>query len=549
MARDLRQTHLTARRRRARRNGADAPTNHRDPPRKGTPSNERARRRAQRGDRGLKKAVHDLNENVTEFKKGAVDRETVENIVTDLLEKQAEAATTAPRALASRRPTPGSRSRRSARKGVARLEALHTMRAARRAARSREPRGDRALPEGRRPLLLISAIKDVKPRETKFYNDTYKPMIEAAVNTTGAGAGAEWIPKELSPNLIDRVELELKVLALFTESIPMPTNPFDLPGRAGLAHEARAGRREHGRHRPDAREEDPDRVAQGHADREEVLGRGARLEGGGRGRDHRAAAADRGRAPRYMATTSRTPAINGDTAAAQDTAGASTPPTTRSRTGTGSASWRSPARRPTAANAALTSRSCAATGRRWASTASTRTSSRTSSRSTRTSTCSATRRRADAREVRAERDDPDRRARQGRQRPGDRLRGRPHRPERDRRVRQRHDEPHRGDHGLPARLRDRRAARPDGRDPPRALQRVRQDAVKVSVRRAFVALQPAATEKTSRSPTTPGASRSTVRPPARRSPRPAAAGRRRTTTSPIRPPRSARSCSSATATS
>jgi hypothetical protein len=38
------------------------------------------------------------------------------------------------------------------------------------------------------------------------------------VNTDNAGEGADWVPTGLSPNLIDRVELQLKVLALFTDA-------------------------------------------------------------------------------------------------------------------------------------------------------------------------------------------------------------------------------------------------------------------------------------------------------------------------------------------
>lgn len=179
----------------------------------------------------LKKAVHDLNENVLEFKKDAVDRDTVANIVSDLLEKQAEAAKTAPRASVTPEDA-GLALEALGKQGVDRLVALHTMRSASIAPIVRASREeiDHFQKAGDK-LLLISAIRGVKPQETRFYNEEYKPLIEAAVNTTGAGAGAEWIPKELSPQIIDRVELQLKVLALFG-SIPMPTNPYDLPGRA-----------------------------------------------------------------------------------------------------------------------------------------------------------------------------------------------------------------------------------------------------------------------------------------------------------------------------
>lgn len=68
-------------------------------------------------------------------------------------------------------------------------------------------------------------------RETRFYKTQFLPAMQAAVDTQTAGEGAEFVPRELSANLIDRVTLALKVLGVFPE-IGMPTNPFDLPARA-----------------------------------------------------------------------------------------------------------------------------------------------------------------------------------------------------------------------------------------------------------------------------------------------------------------------------
>ena len=66
-------------------------------------------------------------------------------------------------------------------------------------------------------------------QDTVFYRQRYQPLMQA-ISASGAGAGAEFVPRELSANLVERVALELRVAALFP-LIDMPTNPFDVPGR------------------------------------------------------------------------------------------------------------------------------------------------------------------------------------------------------------------------------------------------------------------------------------------------------------------------------
>lgn len=183
----------------------------------------------------LKQAVHTLTETVAGYRAEAVDRETVENVVTDLLAKQAELDAE----INARRSVVPSDTDVEALVGlrgkgdiVARLDALHETSARVSAPIVRMSQEEIShLQRAGDQLLLISAIRDCDPRETKFYNDSYRPLLEAAVNTGNAGQGQEWVPKALSPNLIDRVELELKVVALFG-TLAMPTQPFDLPGRA-----------------------------------------------------------------------------------------------------------------------------------------------------------------------------------------------------------------------------------------------------------------------------------------------------------------------------
>lgn len=177
----------------------------------------------------LKSSVATLTEAVDGYKKDAVDRSTVENIVTDLLEKQAQADEKAPRRGVVPSDTAVDALGKS---GVERLAALHSTSAGAIAPLVRESKEEiERFQKAGDDLLLISAIRGVKPSETRFYEEQYRPLIGAAINTDNAGEGADWVPTMLSPDLIDRVELQLKVLALFQEQ-PMPSNPYELPGRS-----------------------------------------------------------------------------------------------------------------------------------------------------------------------------------------------------------------------------------------------------------------------------------------------------------------------------
>lgn len=85
-------------------------------------------------------------------------------------------------------------------------------------------------------MVLLTAIMKGQgtisdPRETRYFGTQFVPAFRAAVDTQTAGEGAEFVPRELSSQLVERVTLALRVLALFPE-IPMPTNPFDLPAMA-----------------------------------------------------------------------------------------------------------------------------------------------------------------------------------------------------------------------------------------------------------------------------------------------------------------------------
>lgn len=85
-------------------------------------------------------------------------------------------------------------------------------------------------------LVILSTIlgaqgKISDPRELSFYGSHYAPAMNAAMDTQTATEGLEWVPRDLSSSLIERINLELKVLDLFAE-ISMPTNPYDIPALA-----------------------------------------------------------------------------------------------------------------------------------------------------------------------------------------------------------------------------------------------------------------------------------------------------------------------------
>lgn len=65
-------------------------------------------------------------------------------------------------------------------------------------------------------------------RETRYYNEEFLPSLHAAMDSTTAAEGDEFVPLELSGSLVERVNLQLRVLALF-ENIDMPTQPYEMP--------------------------------------------------------------------------------------------------------------------------------------------------------------------------------------------------------------------------------------------------------------------------------------------------------------------------------
>lgn len=64
-------------------------------------------------------------------------------------------------------------------------------------------------------------------RESSLYRDQFAPALRA-LDTQTTNEGVEWVPRLLSASLIERVNLQLRVAALFP-MVTMPSNPFDLP--------------------------------------------------------------------------------------------------------------------------------------------------------------------------------------------------------------------------------------------------------------------------------------------------------------------------------
>jgi hypothetical protein len=90
-------------------------------------------------------------------------------------------------------------------------------------------------------LLILSAALKKDPRETSYFADTYLPVMKTAMDSVTTAEGDEFVPTLLSGDLIERVELQLRVVALFRQ-IDMPSNPYEIPGfgvrtRGGRASE------------------------------------------------------------------------------------------------------------------------------------------------------------------------------------------------------------------------------------------------------------------------------------------------------------------------
>jgi HK97 family phage major capsid protein len=88
----------------------------------------------------------------------------------------------------------------------------------------------RRLQEFNDDVYIVSKMLRVHPTQTKMWkkNQAAVGELRKAVNVATTTQGGNWVPVELSADVIDKFRLALKVGALF-KRIQMPTNPYDVP--------------------------------------------------------------------------------------------------------------------------------------------------------------------------------------------------------------------------------------------------------------------------------------------------------------------------------
>lgn len=190
------------------------------------------------------KSVHDLSEAVQEMQSGRVDEDKVKAIAEDLLEKQKAAAVEQNR---KNGPTPddllandpGIPGRLSGKQGAERLYEIQS-RPAKAIAPivGRKPELVEAFQQAADKVAILALLcgspnqprLPMRVQETRYYKEEFAPLVQAMDSATSA-EGTEYVPRELSAALIERVNLDLIVAPLFV-NVDMPSNPFDIPARA-----------------------------------------------------------------------------------------------------------------------------------------------------------------------------------------------------------------------------------------------------------------------------------------------------------------------------
>jgi hypothetical protein len=349
-------------------------------------------------------------------------------------------------------------------------------------------RGGARLPARADELLVISRRSlGVNPRETRYFAEEYLPALRA-MDTQTAAEGQEFVPRELL-GVADRARQPRPHGRRAVPLDPMPTNPFDIPGRGvGRSAPARSPRTPPTPARPKASRRSP-RHAQGHADRGEVRRRGAGLQGGRGGRDHRDAAVHQEELVDYLGADIEDAIVNGDTTGTHQDSDVTASDDPR-KNWNGLRKLAPPAPRPTASNAALTVAHLRTNRKKMGKYGVRRATSRTSCRSTAYIQLLSDPSVHHDREVRPERDDPHRASSARSTACRSSCRVRPHdlnatgvndgtTTNRTSRA-----------HGPPPRLRHRRAPRHDRPGPARALRRGRPGRRPGHARKAFSARFP-----------------------------------------------------------
>lgn len=192
----------------------------------------------------LAKGVSELKQAVDGMNQGRVDEETVRKIAAETIEQQKTLAVEQNRRSG---PTPddivandpGLPGRVSKLQGGARLyEAQSRPAAVIAPILGRKVELVQAFQQAANKVAIIAALcgtedqpkLPTRVQETSYYREEYLPLVQAMDSATTA-EGVEYVPRELSASLIERVNLELLVAPLFM-GIDMPTNPFDIPARS-----------------------------------------------------------------------------------------------------------------------------------------------------------------------------------------------------------------------------------------------------------------------------------------------------------------------------
>jgi hypothetical protein len=185
-------------------------------------------------------SVAALTTAVTEMKEGLVDRETVEQIAAEAVSKSAahRGYTPDPIAVDSEgNPIDVERELLGAAPSERFVSMLELPAADVAAVLRRDVETIDHLRARSDNLVLLNTIMrgqseggfDV--RNSRYYKAQFLPALQAAWDTQTAGEGQEFVPRQLSASLIERVNLQLRVLSLFPE-VEMPTPTFDIPARA-----------------------------------------------------------------------------------------------------------------------------------------------------------------------------------------------------------------------------------------------------------------------------------------------------------------------------
>lgn len=174
--------------------------------------------------------VAQLTQAVKDVQSGLLNRDAVEQIVAELFAQQNAAGN--PDGYRPDDHAPDARVITGT--FQERMAQIHTRDAGHVASMIRKPADFvREFQERSDDVLILETIMrrggrvDYDVRSSRFYKHELAPLARA-MDTATSTEGQEWVPRELSGDLIRRVNLQLKVAGLF-RMIPMPTQPFDLP--------------------------------------------------------------------------------------------------------------------------------------------------------------------------------------------------------------------------------------------------------------------------------------------------------------------------------